>query len=111
MTAESNLRLDHSRPLNGWARRGCAARGPVVVDDDCGARFDVALLSMASALLAAVPERQRDIGVLKAIVGRDRDVLRWFLVEALVREERPEMKNSPAGSRPGSSSRMRAEPR
>ncbi|HXM59171.1 MAG TPA: ABC transporter permease [Candidatus Dormibacteraeota bacterium] len=43
----------------------------------------VALLSIANALLAAVHERRRDIGVLKAIGGRDRDVLRWFLVEAL----------------------------
>ncbi|HYW26826.1 MAG TPA: ABC transporter permease [Terriglobales bacterium] len=43
----------------------------------------VALLSIANALLAAIHERRRDIGVLKAIGGRDRDVLRWFLVEAL----------------------------
>jgi putative ABC transport system permease protein len=43
----------------------------------------VALLSIASALLAAIHERRRDIGVLKAIGGRDRDVLRWFLLEAL----------------------------
>jgi putative ABC transport system permease protein len=42
----------------------------------------VALLSIANALLAAIHERRRDIGVLKAIGGRDRDVLRWFLVEA-----------------------------
>ncbi len=43
----------------------------------------VALLSIANALLAAIHERRRDIGVVKAIGGRDRDVLRWFLVEAL----------------------------
>jgi putative ABC transport system permease protein len=43
----------------------------------------VALLSIANALLAAIHERRRDIGVLKAIGGRDRDVLRWFLIEAL----------------------------
>jgi putative ABC transport system permease protein len=43
----------------------------------------VALLSIANALLAAIHERRRDIGVLKAIGGRDSDVLRWFLVEAL----------------------------
>jgi putative ABC transport system permease protein len=43
----------------------------------------VALLSIASALLAALHERRREIGVVKAIGGRDRDVLRWFLVEAL----------------------------
>jgi putative ABC transport system permease protein len=43
----------------------------------------VALLSIANALLAAIHERRRDIGVLKAIGGRDGDVLRWFLVEAL----------------------------
>jgi putative ABC transport system permease protein len=43
----------------------------------------VALLSVANALLAALHERRREIGVVKAIGGRDRDVLRWFLVEAL----------------------------
>jgi putative ABC transport system permease protein len=43
----------------------------------------IALLSIANALLAAIHERRRDIGVLKAIGGRDRDVLRWFLFEAL----------------------------
>jgi len=43
----------------------------------------IALLSIASALLAAIHERRRDIGVLKAIGGRDSDVLRWFMVEAL----------------------------
>jgi putative ABC transport system permease protein len=43
----------------------------------------VALLSIANAMLAAIHERRRDIGVLKAIGGRDRDVLRWFLFEAL----------------------------
>jgi putative ABC transport system permease protein len=43
----------------------------------------VALLSVANALLAALHERRREIGVVKAIGGRDRDVLRWFLIEAL----------------------------
>jgi putative ABC transport system permease protein len=43
----------------------------------------VALLSIASALLAALHERRREIGVVKAIGGRDTDVLRWFLIEAL----------------------------
>jgi hypothetical protein len=42
----------------------------------------IASLGIANALLAAVRERRREIGVLKAIGARDRDVLRWFLIEA-----------------------------
>jgi ABC-type antimicrobial peptide transport system permease subunit len=42
----------------------------------------IASLGIAGALLAAVRERRREIGVLKAIGARDRDVLRVFLVEA-----------------------------
>ncbi|MDQ6747498.1 MAG: ABC transporter permease [Candidatus Dormibacteraeota bacterium] len=44
----------------------------------------IAALDIASSMLAAVHERRREIGVLKAIGGRDRDVLRWFLLEALI---------------------------
>ena len=42
----------------------------------------IASLGIANALLAAVRERRREIGVLKAIGARDRDILRWFLIEA-----------------------------
>jgi hypothetical protein len=42
----------------------------------------IASLGITGALLAAVRERRREIGVLKAIGARDRDVLRVFLVEA-----------------------------
>ena len=42
----------------------------------------IASLGIANALLAAVRDRRREIGVLKAIGGRDRDVRRVFLVEA-----------------------------
>lgn len=44
----------------------------------------IASLGIANALLAAVRERRREIGVLKAIGARDRDVLRIFLIEAAV---------------------------
>jgi ABC-type antimicrobial peptide transport system permease subunit len=42
----------------------------------------IASLGIANALLAAVRERRREIGVLKAIGARDRDVARVFLLEA-----------------------------
>jgi ABC-type antimicrobial peptide transport system permease subunit len=42
----------------------------------------IASLGITNALLAAVRERRREIGVLKAVGARDRDVLRTFLVEA-----------------------------
>ena len=42
----------------------------------------IASLGIANALLAAVRERRREIGVLKAIGARDRDVQRVFLLEA-----------------------------
>src|SRR5207253_6977462 len=42
----------------------------------------IASLGIGNALLAAVRERRREIGVLKAIGARDRDVLRVFLLEA-----------------------------
>lgn len=42
----------------------------------------IAALGITNALLAAVRERRREIGVVKAIGGRDRDVRRMFLLEA-----------------------------
>ncbi len=44
----------------------------------------IAAIGITNAMLAAVRERRREIGVLKAIGARDRDVLRIFLVEAAV---------------------------
>ena len=44
----------------------------------------IASLGIANALLASVRERRREIGVLKAIGARDRDVLRVFLLDASV---------------------------
>jgi len=42
----------------------------------------IASLGIANALLAAIRERRREIGVLKAIGARDRDIQRIFLFEA-----------------------------
>jgi ABC-type antimicrobial peptide transport system permease subunit len=42
----------------------------------------IASLGITNALLAAVRERRREIGVLKAIGARDRDVARVFVLEA-----------------------------
>ncbi|MCU1493783.1 MAG: Phosphonate-transporting ATPase [Acidimicrobiaceae bacterium] len=42
----------------------------------------IAALGIANALLAAVRERRREIGVMKAIGARDRDIMRTFLIEA-----------------------------
>lgn len=42
----------------------------------------IAAIGITNALLAAVRERRQELGVLKAIGARDRDVLRIFLVEA-----------------------------
>lgn len=44
----------------------------------------IATLGIANSLVAAVRERRRDIGVLKAIGARDGDILRWFVLEAVV---------------------------
>ena len=44
----------------------------------------IAALGITNAMMAAVRERRNDIGVLKAIGARDRDVRRIFLVEAAV---------------------------
>jgi ABC-type antimicrobial peptide transport system permease subunit len=44
----------------------------------------IASLGITNALLAAIRERRREIGVLKAIGARDSDVLRVFLFEAAV---------------------------
>jgi putative ABC transport system permease protein len=42
----------------------------------------IAVLGVANTLLAAVRERWREIGVLKALGAGDGDVVRWFLMEA-----------------------------
>ncbi len=42
----------------------------------------IAALGITNALLAAIRERRREIGVLKAIGAKDRDVRRLFLIEA-----------------------------
>lgn len=42
----------------------------------------IAVLGVSNTLLAAVRERWREIGVLKALGATDGDVVQWFLVEA-----------------------------
>ena len=44
----------------------------------------IAALGISNALFASVRERRREIGVLKAIGARDRDILRIVLIEAAV---------------------------
>jgi putative ABC transport system permease protein len=44
--------------------------------------LSIAALGICNAMLAAIRERRREIGVLKAIGATDRDVRRVFLVEA-----------------------------
>ena len=44
----------------------------------------IACLAIANSLLAAGRERRREIGILKAIGARHRDIRRWFLFEALI---------------------------
>jgi ABC-type antimicrobial peptide transport system permease subunit len=42
----------------------------------------IAGLGIANALMAAVRERRREIGILKAVGARDRDIMRLFLIES-----------------------------
>jgi ABC-type antimicrobial peptide transport system permease subunit len=54
----------------------------IVIAGIGGVAVLISALNVANALLAAVRERRREIGVLKSIGAEDRDVLRWFLFEA-----------------------------
>jgi putative ABC transport system permease protein len=47
-----------------------------------GVALAIAAIGISNALLASVRERRREIGIMKALGARDRDVLTTFLVEA-----------------------------
>ena len=54
----------------------------IVIAGVGGIAILISALGVANALLAAVRERRREIGVMKSIGAGDGDVLRWFLLEA-----------------------------
>lgn len=77
------LRCDSLADIARRIRSAVLMVSAVITAIAAGAFF-IAALGMANTMIMNVLERRREIGILKSIGARDRDVLRMFLVEGLL---------------------------